>query len=214
MSDINNPYQTPQASSSAAKPSRDFPGALRVMAILFIVFGSIGLLGSLCGAPFLFLQAAAGASGQSLDEVEDITPDQLANVMQAELQPPMALTVGLLVVSVIVSIIMLVGGIMALKGAPAAKSALMIGCFGGVLCQVGGIVNGIYQIMGVLSLGTTLSDQGLDAEVENMLGVIQAVSIGSGAFGIAVGLVLIGLYLAGVFYLIRSPRVAAFLSPA
>ena len=214
MSDINNPYQTPNASAQAVKPSRDFPGALKVMAILFIVFGSIGILGGLCGGPFLFLQAAAPSTGASLDEAEDLTAEQLANVMQTELQPPIGLTVGLLVVSLVVSIIMLTGGIMALKGAAASKSALIAGCLGGIACQLGGIVNGILQIMRMLSLGTELTDRGLDAEVEGMLSMIQAISIGSSAFGIVIGMVLIGLYLTGMFYVLRSARVEAFLSPA
>lgn len=214
MSDINNPYQTPNASAQAVKPSRDFPGALKVLAILFIVFGSIGILGGLCGGPLLFLQAAANPAGASLDEAEDLTPEQLANVIQADLQPPIGLTVGLLVLSGVVSIIMLTGGIMALKGAAAAKAALIVGCLGGIVCQLGGISNGILQIMRLLTLGTELTDRGLDAEVEGMLSMIQAISIGSAAFGIVVGVVLIGLYLTGMFYVLRSARVKAFLSPA
>jgi hypothetical protein len=214
MSGMNNPYQTPNASAQAMKPSRDFPGALKVMAILFIVFGSIGILGGLCGGPFLFLQAAANSTGATRDEAEDLTPEQLANVIQTELQPPIGLSVGLLVISGVVSIIMLVGGIMALKGAAASKSALIAGCLGGMVCQLGGIANGLFQIMHLLSLGTDLKDRGMDAEVEGMFSMIQWISIGSGAFGMVVGVVLIGLYLSGMVYLIRSTRVRAFLSPA
>lgn len=214
MSDLNNPYQAPQAAAPTLKPSRGFPGALKVMAILFIVFGSIGILGSLCGGPFLFLQAVSEPSSASLDQAEDLTPDQLANVIQSEIQPPIALTVGILAVSGVVSIIMLVGGIMTLKAAPSAKLALILGCFGGIVCQLAGIANGIFQILQLLALGTELSDRGLDAQSEDIFSMIQVISIGSGAFGIAIGLVLIGLYLAGVFYLIRSARVASFLSPA
>ena len=210
---MNNPYQMPAEAPTPAKPA--LPGAFKAIAIVFIIFGGFGILGGLCGVPAALLQGLQGAAtdgaGGSLENLDDVTPEQFGAMLQGELQPPLALTMTMLAVSFVVSCIMLTGGIMGLKGTAASRKILIAGCVGGVLCQIISIGNAIYQMMAMMKVSEFMASSQLDAEMETVASITQGVAIGMGAFGMIVGAIFIALYIAAMTFLLRSARVKNFL---
>ena len=111
---MNNPYQMPAEAPTPTKPA--LPGVYKAIAIIFIVFGGFGILGNLCGVPAVILQGVAtqGAAGTSagigsVEDLDEMTPDQFGAMLQVEMQPPLAITLIMLAVSFGVSCLMLTG---------------------------------------------------------------------------------------------------------
>ena len=207
---MNNPYQMPAETPASTKPA--LPGAYKAIAIVFIVFGGFGILGGLCGMPAAMLQGYANAgAGGSVEDLDDMTPEQFSAMLQGEIQPPLAITMTMLAVSFGVSCIMLTGGIMGLKGTPASKKILIAGCVGGILCQIISIGNAIYQMMAMMKFGESIANSKLDAEMEAVANITQGIAVGAGVFGLIFGAIFMALYIVAMTFLLRSARVKNFL---
>ena len=213
---MNNPYQMPAEAPTPTKPA--LPGVYKAIAIIFIVFGGFGILGNLCGVPAVILQGVAtqGAAGTSagigsVEDLDEMTPDQFGAMLQVEMQPPLAITLIMLAVSFGVSSLMLTGGIMGLKGTPSSKRILIAGCVGGVLCQIISIGSGIFQMMAMSKVSEFMANSQLDAEMEAIASFTHGIAVGASAFGMIVGAIFAALYIAAMTFLLRSARVKNFL---
>lgn len=121
MTDPTDPVATPppapptkQGDFVPVKPPESWP---TVIGVISIIFGSLGVLSNVCGGVFLFLS----------EPLMSLVPEEQASEMEAQMSSSMPypfMQGGLMFIELVVSVLMLVGGIMLLRRRRAAAGLL------------------------------------------------------------------------------------------
>ncbi|MFG0259716.1 MAG: hypothetical protein ACF8LK_05110, partial [Phycisphaerales bacterium JB041] len=106
---------TTQGDFVPVKPPESWP---TVIGIISIIFGSLGVLSNVCGGVFLFL------SGPLVSMVPEQQASEMEMQMSASLPYPF-MQGGVMFLELVISVLMLVGGIMLLRRKSSARGLLV-----------------------------------------------------------------------------------------
>lgn len=216
-----NPYEVPSYSQNVptAAPLKA-PGPFMAIAIIAIIFGVIGLGQGCLGGVFIAFQGAiSGFFEEFAKKAAESDPDAAANMqglkevmaLQSKYMVPM---VVVLVLSLITSLALFVGGIAGVRKAVSSVVMLQGAMVLSILNNIVGAAWGIYfnRISADVQM-QALRDGGAPAEQLQAMEVGQQVgSVVGIVFGIGFAAAIIAMYLVALIYLIRSQKLKAFMA--
>lgn len=148
---VDDPYRSPQAMDQpaiAGSPAAVRPGALTAICVLAIILGSLGLLFACFGVGGLLLQdqlselGATGRQSPSDKQLEEI--QKTINEVQKKYT---TVNLAVTVVHFPVAILLIVGGIQALKLRAGGRKMLFAALIGALVFEVArGVVTAIVQV--------------------------------------------------------------------
>lgn len=215
MSYGDTPYSSPSMQPEFGQPQGapgekpKKPAGLLTVAILVLIFGIFGALGSLCG---LGMSAGSGviynAMSDQLDKMSEGMSDEEAEQVKAGLVTYDAMRKNMVVmviaglVSAVVSIMMIVAGTMGLKNSPGGRKFIIITL---VCCLISGVIGTGAQILNSM---TTLSL--IEQNFPNLADQLTMNTMIGIVFNVIISLVSFVGYGIMLGYMMRSKAVAAF----
>jgi hypothetical protein len=230
-----NPYESPVpvASSSDGMPplGRRRPGGLTAIAVIAIILGSLGLIGSLFGLASFALQPVlrsaftlpAGLANDPAMKAQRDMQREMQEKMQAVTDRYAPFTVGFAVINLFLAGSLLLGGIWILKIQPKGYAVLTYAFLIAIIFE---IIRAIVQTFMQVELGTVMAS--IMPEMMKAAGPKAGQGAAQGAefiamatkIGIAVGVVFaivpvlakLVYYIIGVVYL-RRPQIRQLFEP-
>jgi hypothetical protein len=187
-----NPYSAPEMSSdavgrAAAGADAVLPTMAKALAIIAICLGSFNILGGFCGVVGMSTMAVFFNSTTFQQQMEQDDSREAAEFRRemAQLQSSLPVFVVQLVLTMLVSIVLVIGGIGALKQKEWGRQLLVYSCIAYVLIT---LATWVYSIFSTLS-----SVQGMD-------GAQKAATVGGMIIGMVFGLVFLAYYIIAATY--------------
>lgn len=190
----HNPYTAPDSTleyGNLAMQNASMPALVKALAIISIVLGGFNIFGGICGIAGLGVAAAVSNSSQIQKQLESDNSRSSAEFRKAmdDVQQQMPMYIGQAIMSIIVSIGLIVGGIGTLKRKEWGRKWLVYSC---VLYVLVTIATWIFTVMTTLK---SMAEMDPAQKSGAMVGMV---------LGFAFGLIFLAFYAFVAFYFSKA----------